>query len=85
MEQVATYVTPEQKQRWKKKADERNMSFSEWVECMVEAGQKKFTNEIVMDESVRELRRERNDLRLQLKAAQERIDELEQALDADAE
>jgi hypothetical protein len=61
--QVATYPTDEQLARWKNLADERDMSLSQWVSHMVEAGQKKFEIEVTPDETSSELRDQRNQLR----------------------
>ena len=78
--QTTTYPTKEQYERWSEKAEENGMSMSEWIECMVEAGQKKFEAGIEPDESLRELREQRNELRELAKNRQERIDELEDRL-----
>ena len=78
--QAATYPTEEQYRRWKARADEMGMSLSEWLECMVEAGQKKFDASVRPDESVEELREQRNDLRQELGRARDRIEKLERKL-----
>lgn len=75
-----TYPTEDQYQRWKRRADDRGMSMSEFVECMVEAGMKKFDATVTPDESVRELRQQRNDLKEELRDARERIERLEDEL-----
>ena len=77
---VATYPSDTQLARWKQEADERDMSLSSWVACMVEAGQKKFAIEVTPDETNRDLRHQRNDLRRELERSRERIEELEQQL-----
>jgi predicted RNase H-like nuclease (RuvC/YqgF family) len=47
---------------------------------MVEAGRKKFDASVEPDETVRELREQRNDLKAELEHARERIDKLESQL-----
>ena len=78
--QTTTYPTKEQYERWSEKAEENGMSMSEWIECMVEAGQKKFEAGIEPDESHRELREQRYELGKLAKERQERINELEDRL-----
>lgn len=76
-----TYPTEEQYQRWKERAAEMDMSVSEFMQAMTEAGMKKFNaNAVEPDESASELRRQRNDLKDELEAARERIDKLEHEL-----
>jgi len=77
---VATYPTDQQLARWQERADKRDMSLSEWVSCMVEAGQKKFDIEVTPDETSSELRDQRNQLRRELDHARKRVSELEQQL-----
>lgn len=76
-----TYPTEDQYQRWKDRAAEMDMSVSEFMQAMIEAGMKKFNaNAVEPDESASELRRQRNDLKDELQAARERIDKLERDL-----
>lgn len=75
-----TYPTEEQYDRWERKADELDMSMSEFVECMVEAGLKKFDVDVTPDETNRELREQRNDLKAELDRARDRIEQLEEDL-----
>lgn len=75
-----TYPTKDQHSRWKQEAEDMDMCMSEFVECMVEAGMKKFDVDVDPDESTQELRRHRNDLRRQLGSARDRIDRLEDEL-----
>ena len=75
-----TYPTEDQYERWQRKADDRGMSMSEFVECMVEAGLKKFDADVNPDETNQELREQRNDLKTELDRARERIDQLEDEL-----
>ncbi|GAB3041642.1 hypothetical protein [Natronobiforma cellulositropha] len=76
-----TYPTEGQYQRWKTRAAEMDISVSEFMQAMVEAGMKKFDADAVEpDESARELRRQRNDLRDEFQATRERIEKLERDL-----
>lgn len=75
-----TYPTPEQYEDWKDDAAEMDMSVSEWMQAMVEAGRKKFDAQVDPDESAEQLRRQRNDLKKELERARSRIDELETQL-----
>lgn len=76
-----TYPTEEQYERWKDRAEEMDMSVSEFMQSMIEAGMKKFDATVVEpDETYLELREERNDLKDELEEAHERIDKLERQL-----
>jgi len=78
-----TYPTVDQYERWKDRAAELDMSVSEFVQSMVEAGikvDKGFEVELERDETRQELRAQRNDLRDELEHARNRIDELEEHL-----
>lgn len=75
-----TYPTPEQYQGWKDDAEKMDMSVSEWMQAMIEAGRKKFDAQVEPDESAGELREQRNDLKEELDHARNRIDELETQL-----
>jgi len=79
---VATYPDDDQLERWEQKADDLGFrSRSEFIEAMVEAGLKKFdAASVEPDETNRELREQRNDLKTQLDRARDRIDELEDAV-----
>jgi hypothetical protein len=74
---VQTYPNDGQYERWKQRSDDMGMSLSEWVSSMVEAGSKKFDRTVEPDETVGELREQRNDLRNELEAARNRIERLE--------
>jgi len=76
---VATYPSDKQLKRWEKRCEKLGFrSRSEFVEAMVEAGLKKFdAPEIEPDETNRELRTQRNELKTELKRARGRIQELE--------
>ncbi len=80
--QVATYATDEQMERWESRCEEMGFrSRSAFVEAMIEAGLKKFgTPAPESDDELRVLRTQRNDLRDELDRARERIEELEEAL-----
>jgi len=75
-----TYPTPEQYETWKEDADEMDMSVSEWIQAMVEAGRKKFDAQVEPDENAQELREQRNDLKEELAHARDRIENLENQL-----
>lgn len=75
-----TYPTPEQYETWKEDADKMDMSVSEWMQAMVEAGRKKFDAGVEPDESAQELRQQRNNLKDELEHARGRIRELETQL-----
>ena len=75
-----TYPAVDQYEDWKADAAEMDMSVSEWIQAMVEAGRKKFDASVEPDETVRDLREQRNDLKAELEHARERIDKLENQL-----
>lgn len=72
-----TYPTEDQYDRWKQRAEEFDMSTSEFMQAMVEAGLKKFDASVEPDETLTELREQRNDLRDELDHARTRIESLE--------
>jgi len=72
-----TYPTEDQYDRWKRRAEEMDMSVSEFMQAMIEAGMKKFDVSVEPDEMNQELRQQRNDLRDELQHARERIEALE--------
>ena len=78
---VATYPTEDQYERWKARAEELDVSCSQFMQDMIEAGMKTdrgFDTTVQPDESVTHLRRERNELSEELERAHERIEELEE-------
>lgn len=78
-----TYPTVDQYERWKDRAGKLDMSVSEFMQSMVEAGikvDKGFELELERDESRQELRAQRNDLRDELDHARNRMAELENQL-----
>lgn len=78
--EATTYPKPEQYDRWQARAEEMDMSTSQFIKSMVEAGMKKFDASVEPDETNRELREQRNDLKAELDRARERIDDLEERL-----
>lgn len=63
---------------WKDHAEEMGYgSISQWIQDMVEAGAKKFDASVTHDESVEEIREQRNDLKQELDQARDRISTLE--------
>lgn len=75
-----TYPTKPQYEGWKKDAADMDMSVSEWIQAMVEAGRKKFDAGVEPDETLQEVREHRNDLKEELDRARERIQDLENQL-----
>lgn len=71
------YPTSEQYDRWKSRAEEFDMSVSEFMQAMVEAGLKKFDASVEPDETLTQLREQQNDLRDELDHARTRIESLE--------
>ena len=74
---AATYPTQQQYDRWAARADELGMSTSEFIEAMVEAGMKNFDATVNPDETNRELRQQRDELKGELDRARVRIQDLE--------
>lgn len=74
---AATYPTQQQYDRWAARAGELGMSTSEFIEAMVEAGMKNFDATVNPDETNRELREQRNELKDELDRARDRIQDLE--------
>lgn len=77
---AVTYPTQTQYERWKDRANGMDMSTSESMQAMIEAGNKKFDATLEPDETHRELRHQRNDLKDQLDRARSRVQELEEQL-----
>lgn len=74
------YPTNQQYGQWKEHADELDMSVSEFICSMVEAGRKKIQVDVEPDQTNQELREQRNDLKSQLDDARNRISRLENEL-----
>lgn len=75
-----TYPTKEQHARWKDEANKMDLSLSQFLQAMTEAGLKKFEVDVEMDESLSEVRRQRNDLKRELDRTRDRVSELEEQL-----
>jgi ElaB/YqjD/DUF883 family membrane-anchored ribosome-binding protein len=75
---ATTYPTEGQYERWKNEADNLDMSTSEFIRSMTEAGMKKFTVDVEPDETNHEIRQHRNDLKEELEHSRERVKELEE-------
>ena len=75
-----TYPTEAQYGQWKNHAEELDMSVSEFMQSMIEAGRKKFTVDVTPDETARELRQQRNDLKEELAHTRRRVRDLEEQL-----
>lgn len=75
---TTTYPSNQQHARWKQEAEAMDMSLSEFIQAMTEAGLKKFDAEVTPDESVSELRRQRNDLKRELDRTRSRVAKLEE-------
>jgi predicted HTH transcriptional regulator len=65
---------------WKRHADALDMNVSEFITHMVEAGRKKFEVQVTPDETNKELREQRNDLKQENDRLRERISQLEDQL-----
>ena len=78
---AATYVRPTQYDRWKDRAEDLDMSVSEFIKGMVEAGNKKFEATVKPDEETRELREQRNYYKSEVDRMQSRVSTLEDRLD----
>lgn len=78
--QFSVYPAEEQYDRWSARAEELDMSMSEFTKSMTEAGMKKFERTVEPDETKADLRRQRNDLRDELHRTRERVGELERQL-----
>ena len=79
-----TYPTNQQYRQWSDRADELGYSsVSQYIQDMVEAGHKKFGATVEPDETNRELREQRNDLKEELAHTRDRVAELEEQLHRD--
>lgn len=78
---AATYIPQQQYTRWKSRAESLDMSVSEFIKSMVEAGNKKFKSTVDPDETASELREQRNHYQQELENAQDRVSKLETRLD----
>lgn len=76
-----TYPTEDQYSRWQDRAEDLEMTMSEFMQLMVEAGIKAdqgFDVAVQPDETEQELRQQRNQLKEELDRARDRIEELEE-------
>lgn len=67
------YPTTEQYKQWKDRAEQMDMSVSEFMKAMTEAGWKKFDANVEPDQTNRELREQRNDLKQELERDSESV------------
>lgn len=74
------YPTEEQYERWKVHAAEMDMSVSQFMQAMVEAGRRKFEVDVEPDQTNQELREQRNDLKRELEKTRSRVEQLEDRL-----
>lgn len=77
---ATVYPPDEQYERWIDHAEEFDMTISGFIANMVEAGLKKFDGSVAPDETNRELREQRKDLKAELDATRERVSKLEDQL-----
>jgi predicted RNase H-like nuclease (RuvC/YqgF family) len=77
---AATYPPKTLYESWGQHADSLNMSTSQFIIRMVEAGRKQIDVDELADESAQELRQQRSDLQGELKRQRERVNKLEQQL-----
>lgn len=75
-----TYPTQDHYDRWKQRAEEFDMSVSEFMQAMAEAGLKKLDTTVEPNDTARELREQRNDLLDEFNHARSRIEGLENRL-----
>jgi len=81
---AVTYPTNQQYEQWSDRADELGYSsVSQYIQDMTEAGHKKFDARVEPDETNRELRQQRNDLKDELDRTRKRVEELEEQLHRD--
>lgn len=74
------YPRSDQYDYWVERAEAMDMSVSEWMQSMIAAGDKTFTEDVEHDETNEQLRRQRDQLRSDLQSARQRIEQLEDEL-----
>lgn len=74
------YPTEEQYERWKENAEHGGMSVSEFIISMVEAGHKRFTVNVELDETNNDLRKERDRFEQEIEDVRDEIWSLEQSI-----
>lgn len=77
---VTVYVSEDTRDRWQDEADTVDMSLSEFVAAMTEAGQKKFDTEVEPDETKEKLREDRNYYQRELEKERRQKEQLEEQL-----
>lgn len=77
---AATYPPEALYDSWSQHADSLNMSTSQFIIRMVEAGRKQIDVEGIANESAQELRQQRSDLQGELERQRDRVSKLEQQL-----
>jgi hypothetical protein len=78
--QASTYISHERHEDWMGDAEEMDMSLSEWVAAMVEAGRKRFEGDVAPDQTKDELRQEVRRLRRRVKQKNEEVTNLDSQL-----
>jgi len=83
---VATAYPPDQLyEAWEDHAEELDMSISQYLIRMVEAGRKQISVDEFAADSLRELRDQRDDLQNEVRRQRDRVEELEQQLNRTAQ
>lgn len=77
---AATYPPETLYDSWSQHADSLNMSTSQFIIRMVEAGRKQIDVEGIANESAQELRQQRSDLKSELERQRDRVSKLEKQL-----
>ena len=78
---AACYPSVTQYELWEDQSEQMGYnSVSQFMIEMIEAGHKQLTSSITYDEETSELRAQRNELKRELDASRERIDQLEERL-----
>lgn len=78
--QAMCYPPEDQYEEWKARADEMDMTVSEWMQAMIEAGRKQFDFDVEPDATNQKLRKQRDDLRRELQKARQLIERLKTQL-----
>lgn len=77
---AATYPPESLYESWSEHADSLNMSTSQFIIRMVEAGRKQINVDGLVNESAQELRQQRSDLQKELERQRDRVRKLEKRL-----
>lgn len=79
---ATTYPTVQLYDQWTEAAEAKDMSTSEWMEAMIEAGRKKFRiDDVEPDEDKADIRRERAHLAQELEQTTDRLETLQHQLE----